>query len=274
MIYQLGKLSLHKECSYVEASLGLIFLVLIATMLAVKSSFLSWSGAAMAFLVGLCTALGFGIKGLLLMGAFFLSSSLFSKYKKINMVEFQHIHEKGSTRDWAQVLANGGLAALAGICSILSSDSIYLMAFGIALASSNSDTWASELGSLSKKQPISVRGFKVVASGTSGAISFVGTMAGLLGALFIAVLSLLLFETNTKMFFFIVGFGFIGMLIDTLLGAFLQAEYRCARCGCRTEKLLHCHQETTLSKGKAWMNNDVVNLLSGLLAVLLGTALY
>ena len=46
--------------------------------------------------------------------------------------------------------------------------------------------------------------------------------------------------TNFILFFL---FGFIGNLIDTLLGAFVQAGYQCSNCGLKTEKTIHCDEQ-------------------------------
>ena len=58
--------------------------------------------------------------------------------------------------------------------------------------------------------------------------------------------------------------GFAGAFVDTLLGSTLQALYKCKACGSKTESLRHCERKTTLSRGIPWMNNEMVNLTSGL----------
>lgn len=257
----------------VESALTLGFILFTAAA-AWKLSFLSQSGAISAFLIGSCIAMGVGIKGLLLIGIFFVSSSLFSKYKKKRKSLLSEIHEKGSTRDWAQVIANGGIAALTGIVFFYWSEPIWLIAFSISLASANADTWASELGSLSNKAPRTIKGFKKVETGTSGAISLLGTFAGLLGAVLIAVIATYLFQLSFLGFFCIVIFGFVGMVIDTVFGAYLQAEYTCKVCGRHVESPSHCKEKAILLKGKEWFRNDAVNFMSGLSAVILGTLFY
>lgn len=235
---------------------------------------LSLSGAVMAFVVGSCIALGFGINGLILLGIFFISSSLLSKFKKKKKSALEDIHEKGSTRDWAQVLANGGIAAVFGLAMFWWDHPVFILALGISLASANSDTWASELGSLSNRPPISIRGLKRVVTGTSGAISLLGTIAGFFGSILIAGAAAFLFQLDLESFIAILLFGFIGMFIDTIFGAFLQAEFICTKCGRHIEKPFHCHVEAMLCKGQSWIRNDTVNFISCLSAVFLGVLLY
>lgn len=237
-------------------------------------SLLTLSGSVAAFVVGSFIVLGLGIQGVLVIGCFFVSSSLLSRYKKKNKEHLEDFHEKGSTRDWAQVVANGGIAAMAGLAYHFFELPLFLLAFCISLAGANADTWASELGSLSKLPPLSIKDLKRAKTGTSGAVSLAGTSAGGLGAVLIACISVFLFHFNMKEFVYIAVFGFAGMCIDTIIGAFFQAGYSCNRCGKFVEKTVHCGEKTRRIKGISWLRNDAVNFISCLTAVILGIIFY
>jgi uncharacterized protein (TIGR00297 family) len=248
-----------------------IVLFIIATViLGYHSKLLTISGAGTAFVVGFLIVLGLGVKGLIILGLFFGSSSLLSKIKSTNKSKAEELLVKGSQRDWQQVLANGGLAALASALYYFTEAPIWLLGSCICIAAANSDTWASEIGSMSKANPISIKTFKRVDRGTSGAVSLLGTGAAVVGSFLIAIIAYTLFDLRVEDFYIIFIFGFIGNIIDTLLGAFVQAGYQCPNCGLKTERTFHCGQQTKLVKGFPIFNNDMVNLLSGFFTLILG----
>lgn len=252
----------------------LILLVLSAAILGYFLKLLTNSGALAAIVVGVCISLGFGWKGLLLLGFFFISSSLLSKYKKKQKQLIEERHEKGSTRDWQQVFANGGLPALFSILYLIFPSTVFFIAFTITLASANSDTWASEIGSLSKRKPLSIKEFKRVDPGTSGAMSLLGTTAALVGALSIAFIAMLSYSLPFSLMAIIFVFGFLGNIFDTIMGAYIQVTYRCQVCRMTVESKWHCGKKTIQLNGSSMVNNDFVNLSSSVLASLLGIVFF
>ncbi|WP_230130503.1 DUF92 domain-containing protein [Bacillus sp. CECT 9360] len=231
---------------------------------------LSKSGAAATMLVGLSVVLSFQLPGLLLLGVFFASSSFWSKFKAgSRKKKIEEKLQKGDRRDWQQVLANGGIAVIASWIHLFNPSGIWLFAFIVSIAAANSDTWASEIGVLSKKSPFYILSFKRVERGTSGAVSLLGTIAAFLGAGLISAFSVTLFEWAwTPWLLLITLFGFLGNIIDTLLGALIQARFHCVKCGLETEKKSHCGENTILIKGARLFDNDVVNFSAITLASL------
>jgi len=255
----------------IQILVGTLLAVCIA-LLAKRAGALSTSGAAAA--AGLGTVI-FGIGGFswsVLLLAFFITSSGLSRMFKKRKLGSHEKHAKGSQRDAAQVLANGGIA---GICVLLSLifpySSLPWLAFAGSLAAANADTWATELGILSKSLPRMITTGRQVDAGTSGAVSLAGTAFSLAGSLLIAVLAALpwshTFSLNRPMdaalIILAVGIaGISGSLFDSFLGATLQAIYYCPACGKETEKhpLHTCGAVTSRVKGTHWMDNDWVNL--------------
>jgi len=233
---------------------------------------LSMSGAIAAVITGIAVYFGQGFAGLFLLGVFFVTSSSWSKFKRSEKSEMEERLAKGSIRDWRQVAANGGAAALFSILYYFFPNIVWLIGFAVSIASSNSDTWASEIGSLSKRKPIYIRTFKPIEKGTSGAISLLGTMAAVLGSSLIAVCAVIVFHLDFFYFLMIFLFGFFGNLLDTLIGAFYQKVYVCQKCGIETEKSVHCRSAAIRIKGIPLVDNDMVNFVSGFFASLLAMA--
>lgn len=259
--------------SIISADLLLIILVVLAAVSAYKLNSLTLTGAFATVLVGWATLAGFGGKGLFIMGTFFVTSSFWSKYKSEKKRLVEDKIKKSGARDAVQVLANGGVPAVLSLLYYYFPENVLLFMFIASLATANSDTWASEIGSISRSQPVHILSFRKVEAGTSGAMSLLGTTAAFFGALLIAIISHYLWnEVSLKVGIVIAIVGFIGNLIDTLLGATIQVKYMCTNCGLSTEKTVHCQQQTIRKSGFQFFNNDTVNFLSialGSLIVLL-----
>jgi uncharacterized membrane protein len=69
--------------------------------------------------------------------------------------------------------------------------------------------------------------------------------------------------------------GLIGALVDSFLGATIQAQYQCPTCKKITEKTYHCGNENIpLVSGHRVITNDIVNLSNTLAGGLLGGLAY
>jgi uncharacterized protein (TIGR00297 family) len=253
-------------------SLCVVVIIIFTCLVGYLLKSLSSSGAVAATLIGLAIFVGFGVKGLILLGVFFASSSLWSKYKVNNKGNLEEMLAKGSIRDWRQVVANGGAAAIFSFLYSFHHDITWLIGFTVSIASANSDTWASEIGPLSRKNPISIRTMRRVERGTSGAVSLLGSMAALLASLLISLCSNWLFHLNLFYCLVIFLFGYLGNVIDTVIGAFYQQLYVCRHCGIETEKRDHCQMPTKRIKGIIYVDNDMVNFSSGLFGAIFAIA--
>ncbi|MEM7344682.1 MAG: DUF92 domain-containing protein [Chloroflexota bacterium] len=249
--------------------IGFISSIIIA-FLAYSRKSLSQSGVIGTIIVG--TAIfGFGGSAWwVLLIAFFVSASALSHVKKAEKAEVEAEFSKGSQRDIGQVFANGGLAALiAVVYGFLPSPWLWA-AFAGTMGTVNADTWATELGILSKKAPRLITNGQIVAAGTSGGITTFGTLAALAGAVFIGLIgaSLTIAEGISQAIILLLAAtigGLGGALFDSLLGATVQQIYLCDRCNKETERTIHhCGQATRPLRGWAWMNNDAVNFISSI----------
>ena len=235
----------------------------IIALAAARVRFLKPSGAWGAFLLG--TAV-FGLGGVawsVPLLVFFILGSLLSKYspKRRRAVKerLDLIFEKGSTRDAAQVWANGGIAGIVVILNALHPDPSLFIAYCGALAAAAADTWGTEIGVLGSGRTLSIRTLRPVERGTSGGISLAGTLGAAAGALSVALAGAFWSAAPMRAIAVIVAAGIAGMLVDSFVGATLQARYRCAACGSGTERRQHCGVPSTLVGGTSLVNNDVVN---------------
>jgi uncharacterized protein (TIGR00297 family) len=245
-----------------------VLLSLFISIISFYIRFLSLSGAVGTFLLG---SIIFGFGGLtytIPILAFFIVSSLLSisgkKYKK----KFESSFEKTGIRDFYQVWANGLIPAIFVIISLFRSDPIIFFSYCAAVAAATADTWGTELGVFSKKPPKLITTFRSVDPGTSGAISIFGLLAAFSGSVFITIVgyySNITYDFSNYVVFaviFVIISGFLGSVIDSLLGATIQSQFKCKVCNKITEKNIHCNLETNLVRGSIWMNNDLVNLIS------------
>lgn len=226
---------------------------------------------------------GFGgwVGGLLLI-AFFVSSSLLSRFKERDERKQRAAEqfEKGGQRDLGQALANGGAATALAVLSWVAAQSdpkageaLFAAMVG-ALATVNADTWATELGVLSKAAPrLITRLSRSVPPGTSGGVTPLGTLAAGSGALFIGAshgaLALLLASEQLGFALGVLPLavlgGVIGSLFDSVLGATVQAMYYSERRQKETEKPVERDgTPNRLIRGWRWLNNDWVNFLASL----------
>jgi uncharacterized protein (TIGR00297 family) len=256
-------------------TLGMAMAVVVA-LLSYRAKFLSASGAMATFLLGVMV---FGIGRWTFtvpMLVFFILSSLLSKMGGERKKKLSGMIEKGGARDAWQVIANGGLGGLLLICWYIHPHPVWFLLFAASLAAATADTWATEIGTLSRRNPRSIVTFKPVPAGTSGGISLIGTLGSVLGSLVLAAACWLVSPhhsqsiMNGRAFLLVFAAGVAASLFDSLLGATLQAKFRCPVCSKVTEKEHHCRgQRTEFIQGVHWMNNDRVNMAAAAFAVLL-----
>jgi uncharacterized protein (TIGR00297 family) len=250
-------------------AIGLLLAAVIA-LLARRVRALAPSGAVAATVVGaICVAAGWEWATVLL--AFFATSTALSRLRAERKAALLGaLVAKGGERDAVQVLANGGPFALAALGMLVQPSPTWLVAGAAAIAAATADTWATEIGTLAARRPRTILGWREVPAGTSGAVSALGLLAALAGSGFIAAAVLLLGWPSAAALGALVG-GIAGSTVDSLLGAGLQARRWCDACDRPTERTEHdCGAPTRVIGGLRWLDNDGVNLVSGLMGATIG----
>lgn len=232
----------------------------------------AWAGLACGSIV---TAAGWDLAAGML--AFFLSGSTLSRLTRDGDDVLAGLWEKGSRRDAVQVLANGGVATILALIGIRYPSSGVAAAYFGSLAASSADTWATEIGALSKTPPRRIIDGRHVSPGMSGGVTPLGLLGSLAGAALLAGIAATSPSAGTLQrttrFRIVVVAGLAGSLVDSLLGATVQACYYCPVCQSPTEQRVHrCGTRTRRDRGFTWFSNDVVNFVATAVGATLASA--
>ncbi len=211
----------------------------------------SSSGAISGYIMGIIVFGAGGWPWIIPLVFFFISSSILSHLR----------HKPYSNRNILQILANGGVGTLFAIIYFFwqfpPAIVLYLGAIGAATA----DTWATEIGFYSKSKPRLVLSKQVVKRGISGGVTFLGIIGSVLGALIIGLLGESILNMNDLLLPLAVA-GFIGSLTDSILGGYIQAQFKCSICNEHIENRYHCNTKSKLISGSKWIDNDAVNFIN------------
>ena len=195
--------------------------------------------------------------------------------------------KQGKARDHWQVLANGGIFMLLAFLAFMGSSgwlsgilitpaevvkfekTCHLLAL-ISLSVSCADTLSSDLGRVWGRSPRCITTGKTVVPGVSGGVTVAGFFGALLGGTLMAVFvfwtDLSGLGSKSYLFLLVLIFGFIGSILDSVLGALFQAKYRNS-----AGHFVDSSDEgkRPLAAGFGWITNDVVNGITGTLMLLL-----
>lgn len=201
---------------------------------------------------------------------FFLSSSLLSKIKNKRKTMAIGSFDKDGQRDALQVLANGAVPGITLLAFLLTRSELFYVAHLSAIAAATADTWGTEIGTMSRSEPFMVTSLRRVQPGMSGAISPLGVAAGFAGAAMLAATGAIWLVNPFQSGFVVLAAGVLGSILDSVIGAQWQIQFRCPICGALVERGTHCDSRTARTGGMKWVNNDMTNLISIGLAALFG----
>jgi uncharacterized protein (TIGR00297 family) len=226
----------------------IVLLLLLAGVVAsIRMKKLTIPAAFTGCFAGWLVYAGAGFTGLCMLASFFILGTVATAWHaKIRPLEDHGAAQ--STRTAGQVLANGGVAALAGLGILSWEDhrAVLEILMAASLSSATADTLSSELGMVYGRRYYNILTWRPDQRGLDGVVSLEGTLIGAAGSAIIAFLYAAGHGWNEG-FWIIVLSGTFGNLLDSLLGASLER--------------------------KGWLGNDMVNFLNTLAAGLLGAAL-
>ena len=194
--------------------------------------------------------------------------------------------KQGKARDHWQVLANGGIFMLLAMLAFLNesgwlesflgihtevlrfSETCHLLAL-ISLSVSCADTLSSDFGRVWGGSPRNIITGKRMIKGVSGGVTGAGFVGAFLGAVSIAIFvfwsELSSLGSSVYTFWLIAFFGFIGSILDSVLGVLFQAKYL-DEMGNQVDSSESGRR--SMAAGYRWVTNDVVNAITGVLMLL------
>ena len=232
----------------------------VATM-AYAARLLTRGGAFAATAVGAASMIG-GAGWVVALLFFFVSSSALSRWRGAERERLLGaIIEKGDRRDAVQVLANGAVFAIAAALSTVGDVGAWQAVGAGAIAAATADTWSTEIGTVLGGTPRLIINGRRVAPGTSGGVTFAGSIAGIAASvLAAAVVSRVHWMLPV---YTVMAGGIAGSLVDSVVGATIQERRWCAACAVTTERHMHsCGTPTVHRGGIRGCTNDIVNLMS------------
>ena len=248
-----------------------------------------WKTLITSIVISLLNALG-GAYVFITYTFFVLSSSALTRLGREVKLRLGHRDIFG--RSWKQILGVGlvpGLVNLAALILYLaearSAASRLLLTALVLYAVSSADTWSSEVGMLYRGKPRLILGLREAETGTSGAVTPLGTLASALGSLATGGVSILALNylgsvgipivVRNPLLLLLLLFllGLLGGVIDSVLGCLLQEKRKCKVCGIICEQFVHCNVETIPVRGCRHFSGEVINSLTQLIILILSLAL-
>ncbi|AXR77027.1 DUF92 domain-containing protein [Natrarchaeobaculum sulfurireducens] len=193
----------------------------------------SVAGMLTGVLLGLVTIVLGGYGWFVVLIAFFAIGGLSTKFRYDRKEELGVAEDNDGARGSGNVLGNAAvaLAAVLGYAAssatLLPGDpdpALFLFAFAGSVSTAMSDTLSSEIGSIFET-PRLITTLEPVEPGTDGGVTWQGGLAGLVGGAIVAAISYALFpEVDALGATIIVAAGFVGMIVDSILGATLEGS--------------------------------------------------
>jgi uncharacterized protein (TIGR00297 family) len=256
----------------IEQAVAWLSFMIATTIFAYRMRVIDRFGAVAAIPMGFIILYFGSVLWFLVLLIFFVTASLFTKYKYKQKQKMGLSEGNDGARGWKSVIANGGPAAAFAILYYLSHNNpVFTLSFTGSLSFALSDTVATEVGLLSKAKPRSILTGKEINTGQSGGVTVRGEIAALTGSILIGTVSGLLLSEGILLQILVIlpaaiTAGMIATNIDSIFGATIQAKYRCINCKkCLEKRAIHCNVFTIQERGIPLIDNNVVNLLAAII---------
>lgn len=252
---------------------GLVIGIIVFTMVLLLYSYykkaLTINAVSIALLVAQMLLYFGGLSSYIGLISFFILCSAIGKFSNRNKQEAEKLQKGSHQRNIIQVLMNSLPGLILGIFSVIfvNYSLIFKMLSFASFAVSTSDTFASEIGMNSKGNTWSILTFKKIQPGLSGGVSLMGIMASIIGSILMGLIGLCFF--SWQMVIIIIVLGIVGSIIDSILGDLVQVKFETEN-GILTEVNQLNEMVYNKVKGISFIDNNMVNILSNILAMIVG----
>ena len=190
-----------------------------------RSGAVDRSGMVAGFAVGVLTFTLAGWRGFVVLVSFFVLGSATTRFGLRRKERLGIAQEKKGARSARHALANCGVAVfLAFLTTSAAAPGIYALAFVCAYATAAFDTVSSEIGRAYGGRPVLITTFRAVAPGTNGAISWIGTLAGVAASIAVCAVAVAVGFLDARFSAIVLVAAFVGSTADSVLGATLEAR--------------------------------------------------
>lgn len=263
---------------FAELLIALLVLIFLA-IISIKFRLVDRAGTVAAFIIGFIILIFGGWKWFLILILFHFFAGFFTKYKYDFKCSLGVAEARGGARTWTNVVGNGGVATFFALAEGFLGGGAFFGGFLGAISTAAADTFATEIGLLYPRNPrLITNPRRKVPPGTSGAISPYGEIAIFMASALIGFIAIIInvdpYFSPFKIFMTSIISGFLGSTFDSILGATVQAQYWCEKCGRVCETPIHsCGSRTKLIRGFSFLNNHLVNFISTTVGGLIGFSL-
>jgi len=147
------------------------------------------------------------------------------KFKKEKGIAEKRGGRRGPENVWGSAATGLVLAMMTKFNSV--NEVFFKEGFAASFSAKLADTFGSEIGKRFGKDTYLITSLKKVERGTEGGISLEGTLASVLGSIFMTFIMLRLSIISTKSQFIIVAVsGFLATLSESIIGAKFQNKYK------------------------------------------------